>query len=73
MSGYAGRAGLHELLIPNEEIKRQVVARSDAGTIKRAAVAMGMETLLSDGAIKVMQGKTTVEEVMRIANADEDD
>lgn len=72
MSGYAGRAGLHELLIPNEDIKRLVVQRQDAGTIKKAAVAMGMETLLSDGAIKVLSGKTTVEEVMRIANADEE-
>ncbi|MSQ82074.1 MAG: type II secretion system protein GspE [Myxococcales bacterium] len=71
MSGYAGRSGLHELLIPTEEIKRLVVSRADAGTIKRAAVAQGMETLLTDGAIKCMAGKTTVEEVMRIANADE--
>ncbi|MBM4345391.1 MAG: type II secretion system ATPase GspE [Deltaproteobacteria bacterium] len=71
MSGYSGRSGLHELLIPTEDIKRLVVARSDAGAIKRVAVAQGMQTLLADGAIKCMQGKTTVEEVMRIANQDE--
>jgi general secretion pathway protein E len=72
MTGYSGRSGLHELLIPTEEIKRLVVARADAGTIKKAAVAMGMETLLMDGAAKCMAGETTVEEVMRIANADEE-
>ena len=71
MSGYAGRSGLHELLIPTEEIKRLVVSRADAGAIKRAAVAQGMQTLLADGAIKCMLGNTTVEEVMRIANQDE--
>ncbi len=73
MSGYAGRSGLHELLIPNEEIKRLVVSKSDAGTIKRAAVAGGMATLRDDGAQKCMGGFTTVEEVMRIANADEEE
>jgi general secretion pathway protein E len=60
-------------MIPTEEIKRLVVARADASTIKRAAVAQGMETLLMDGAAKCMVGDTTVEEVMRIANADEED
>ena len=70
MSGYAGRMGLHELLIPNEDVKRLVVSKNDAGAIKRSAVANGMQTLLADGAIKCMQGRTTVEEVMRIANAD---
>jgi len=73
MSGYAGRSGLHELLIPNEEIKRLVVSKSDAGAIKRAAVAGGMATLRDDGAQKCMAGFTTVEEVMRIANADEEE
>ena len=70
MSGYAGRMGLHELLIPNEEVKRLVVSKNDAGAIKRCAVANGMQTLLGDGAWKCMAGRTTVEEVMRIANAD---
>ncbi len=70
MSGYAGRMGLHELLVPNEDVKRLVVSKNDAGAIKRCAVANGMLTLLHDGAYKCMLGKTTVEEVMRIANAD---
>jgi general secretion pathway protein E len=73
MSGYAGRSGLHELLIPSEEIKRLVVSRADAGAIKRAAVAQGMATLLMDGAEKCLTGFTTIEEVMRIANADQAD
>ncbi len=70
MSGYAGRMGLHELLVPNEDVKRLVVSKNDAGAIKRGAVANGMLTLLHDGAYKCMLGRTTVEEVMRIANAD---
>ena len=69
MSGYAGRAGLHELLVPDEEVKRIVVDRGDAGQIKKAALRAGMRTLLMDGAIKAMRGMTTVEEVVRIATA----
>ncbi len=72
MSGYAGRSGLHELMIPEEEVKRLVVHKSDAGAIKKAAVLGGMKTLLEDGAIKAMTGVTTVEEVVRIATADVD-
>jgi type II secretory ATPase GspE/PulE/Tfp pilus assembly ATPase PilB-like protein len=69
MNGYAGRTGLHELLAPNEEIKRLIVAKADAGLIKKAAIKAGMKTLLEDGAIKCMQGVSTVEEVVRIATA----
>ncbi len=69
MSGYAGRSGLHELLCPDEEVKRIVVDRGDAGQIKKAALKGGMKTLLMDGALKAMAGQTTVEEVVRIATA----
>ncbi|MCO4764236.1 MAG: type II secretion system ATPase GspE [Myxococcales bacterium] len=68
-SGYSGRMGLHELLVPGEQVKRLVVDKSDAGAIKKAAVQEGMKTLLMDGAIKAMNGQTTIEEVMRIATA----
>ncbi|MCB9738830.1 MAG: type II secretion system ATPase GspE [Deltaproteobacteria bacterium] len=69
MSGYSGRSGLHELLVPDEEVKRLIVDKSDAGAIKKAAVRAGMKTLLMDGAIKAMRGQTTIEEVVRIATA----
>ncbi len=69
MSGYSGRSGLHELLVPDEEVKRLIVDKSDAGAIKKAAARAGMKTLLMDGAIKAMRGQTTIEEVMRIATA----
>ncbi|HAN32526.1 MAG TPA: hypothetical protein DCQ06_13100 [Myxococcales bacterium] len=68
-SGYAGRMGLHELLVPDEGVKRLVVDKADAGSIKKAALRAGMKTLLMDGAIKAMEGTTTIEEVMRIATA----
>ncbi len=69
MSGYSGRSGLHELMVPNDETKALVVHKADAGAIKKAAVIGGMKTLLEDGAIKAMTGVTTVEEVVRIATA----
>jgi general secretion pathway protein E len=69
MTGYSGRSGLHELMVPDEEVKRMVVQKSDAGLIKKAAVKAGMKTLLEDGALKAMEGMTTIEEVVRIATA----
>jgi general secretion pathway protein E len=64
--GYRGRAGIHELLLLTDTIRALVMARADAATIRRAAVASGMRTLRDDGAEKVLAGLTTVEEVIRV-------
>ena len=64
--GYRGRAGIHELLLLTDAIRALVMARADAATIRRAAVASGMRTLRDDGAEKILAGLTTVEEVIRV-------
>ena len=69
-TGYAGRAGLFELLIANDEIRRLAVERSGSNVIKRAAVAAGLKTLRRDGWQKVLDGTTSVEEVVRVTKAD---
>ena len=57
---------LHEVMALNEEIERLAVARASTDEIARAAQAQGMSTLRHDGWLKVLQGKTSVEEILRV-------
>jgi general secretion pathway protein E len=69
-TGYRGRTGIHELLVVDDEIRALVMKSADAATIRRAATAKGMTTLREDGADKVLEGITTVEEVLRVTQED---
>ena len=64
-TGYEGRAGIFELLTLNDEIREAIVARKDADTIEELAVAAGMRTMLEEGLIKIQQGVTTLDEILR--------
>ncbi len=66
-TGYLGRIGIFEVLIISEKIARLVMERADAGTVEKQAVAEGMMTLKQDGYYKVLEGITTIEEVIRVA------
>jgi general secretion pathway protein E len=70
-TGYAGRTGIHELLIIDEAFQTAVMAGDDAAALKRKAVAAGMRTLQHDAAAKVIQGVTTIEEVLRVVQDSE--
>ena len=65
-SGYSGRTGLYEVLTVTEEIRRLAIRNADSGQIKAAALAQGMRTLRDDGALKVVAGITTLDEVARV-------
>ncbi|HZO87949.1 MAG TPA: ATPase, T2SS/T4P/T4SS family [Chthonomonadaceae bacterium] len=65
-TGYKGRIGFYELLRMNAEIAEMVVRRSPLSDIKEAAKANGMHELREDGLVKVLQGVTTPDEVMRV-------
>ena len=65
-TGFAGRIGIFELLLINEDIKNMVVAKSSAAEIKKKAVSSGMATLFEDGLEKAKKGVTTVEEILRV-------
>lgn len=67
-TGYKGRIGIYELIMLNDEIRALTLKRVDAGSIKKAAQAAGMTTLREDGALKVLQGITTIEEVLLITH-----
>jgi type II secretion system protein E len=66
-SGYRGRVGLYELFIEDETMRRLTVERAAASQMRDLAVeTQGMRTLLGDGVLAVLEGKTTPEEVMRV-------
>ncbi len=66
-TGFLGRTGIYELLIVDDEIRKLITQSADSETIKKAAMAKGMRTLLEDGILKVKKGITTIEEVLRVA------
>jgi len=66
-TGYYGRIGIFEVLPVTEKIGKLILERSSAAEIEKEAVAEGMITLKQDGLLKVTEGITTVEEVLRVA------
>ncbi len=69
-TGYSGRVGIYELLEVNDEIRALAQERTATNLLKKAAIKTGMQTLRRDGWQKVLSGKTTVEEVLRVSKAD---
>ncbi len=69
-TGYRGRVGIYELMEMNEDIREMIYRRESAGVIKAKAMEYGMQTLRMDGARKVMEGLTTVAEVLRVTQSD---
>jgi general secretion pathway protein E len=65
-TGYRGRTGIYEFLRLTEGIKGLVLQTSDSNQINKAARAEGMVSLRQDGIQKVIEGKTTVSEVLRV-------
>jgi general secretion pathway protein E len=69
-TGYAGRAGIHEVLMVTDAVRAELMKGSDASTIKKVSISQGMKTLREDAAQKVMQGMTSIAEVMRVTQED---
>jgi general secretion pathway protein E/type IV pilus assembly protein PilB len=70
--GYAGRVGLYELLLTDNNIRQLAHDRASTWAIKKAAMEQGMVTLREDGWQKAIDGTTTVDEVLRITKGDHD-
>ncbi|MCB0328922.1 MAG: type II secretion system ATPase GspE [Bdellovibrionales bacterium] len=62
---YMGRTGIHELLVIDETVRSLILQRVDSSSIRAAAVENGFEPLRYDGAMKVLEGVTSAEEVIR--------
>ena len=70
-TGYQGRAAIYEICLITEPMRKLVMKKRDGGELKQCAIAEGMETLRQDGWRRVAQGKTTIEEVVRVTQTDE--
>lgn len=69
-TGYVGRLGLFEVLEVTKNIRQLITEKRDADVIAGAAVEEGMTTMLEDGLVKISQGQTTMEEVMRVVKTE---
>ena len=65
-TGYRGRSAINEVMMMSDTIRSLVVQRAAANVIKDTAVAEGMVTLRRDGWLRVLEGRTSVDEVMRV-------
>ena len=71
-SGYKGRCGIYEFLVPNETVRNLIIKRSSGDVIKRAAIQeCGMITLRMDGIQKALDGHTTLEQAVGASAADD--
>lgn len=64
--GYQGRMGIYEVLEVDDAISKMIVGRATSDDIQMAAVRAGMLTMQQDGFVKALQGKTTIEEILRV-------
>ena len=69
-TGYAGRVGLFELLLTTDRIRQLAHDRATTWAMKKAAAEEGMKTLRQDGWDKVLAGRTSLEEVLRVTKGD---
>jgi type IV pilus assembly protein PilB len=66
-TGYSGRIGIYEVLVMSEKLGQMTLQHQPASELEKVAISEGMITLIQDGYLKVLDGLTTVEEVMRVA------
>lgn len=64
-TGYTRRLAIHEVLVMDQQLRSLISRDVPAGALKEAAIKAGMRTLFQDGLLKALQGKTTLEEVVR--------
>ena len=65
-TGYSGRLGIFEVLAITEPIKQLIMAKANSEQIKAKAVELGMTPMIEDGIQKVLDGITTIDEVLRV-------
>ncbi|MBU1104323.1 Flp pilus assembly complex ATPase component TadA [Patescibacteria group bacterium] len=65
--GYIGRTGIFEVMPETDKITKMILERKSAEDIEKVARDEGMLTLIQDGFLKVLEGTTTIEEVLMVA------
>ncbi|GAK50528.1 type IV pilus assembly protein PilB [Candidatus Moduliflexus flocculans] len=67
-TGYYGQIGVFEMFIPTERLRNAIAKGANKQQLQRLAVESGMKTLFETGIEKVMQGMTSVEELLRVTS-----
>ena len=66
-TGYQGRVGIFEVMPVSEKIGRMILERPPSSKLENQAIEDGMITMKQDGYLKILEGITTLEEVLRVA------
>lgn len=66
-TGYLGRIAIYEVMPITEKISKLIVEKASASDIQKQAISEGMLTMKQDGYVKVLEGVTTMDEVLRVA------
>jgi type IV pilus assembly protein PilB len=69
-TGYKGRIALYEVMPITEEVRELILMGASASEIKNQAISQGMKTLRQSGLTKIMEGVTSVSEILRTTMAD---
>jgi type IV pilus assembly protein PilB len=69
-SGYKGRVALYEVMPLKEELKEMILEGASADELKKTSIRLGMKTLRASGLVKIKDGVTTIEEVLKITFED---
>lgn len=65
-SGFSGRICINEVLVADNEIREAILRKASSNEIRNIAIKNGMTTMFEDGFKKARDGKTTIEEVLRV-------
>ncbi len=69
-TGYKGRIALYEVMPISDDIKEMILKGDSIANIKKTAIELGMKTLRMSGLVKIKEGLTSVEEILRVTFAD---
>jgi type IV pilus assembly protein PilB len=69
-TGYKGRAAIYELMVVSDEIRALINSNEDANNIRKMAVKQGMQSLRDSALNKLVEGLTSIDEVLRLTQTD---
>ena len=72
-NGYQGRIAIHEVLLINQEIRDAISSNIRKDELRALVYDSGVTTLLQDGLEKVLEGQTTLEEILKIVELEDDE
>ncbi len=72
-NGYQGRIAIHEVLLINQEIRDAISSNVRKDKLRHLVYKSDVTTLLQDGLEKVLQGQTTLEEILKIVELEDDE